>query len=75
MRLVMIQEKFDELKAADLTTIRHKVADLKILVVDIFQYLCDSGLFTLKFHLLNFLTNGLRRFKHMRMLDVSSFER
>lgn len=59
-RLVMNQEQFKGLKAEELTSIRDKVAELKIIMVETYQDQCGEGLYTLMFHLFNHPTEALK---------------
>ena len=59
---------------SDLTTLRHDISAFKINVTSVFQPHCETGLSTLKYHLLDHLVTDLERFGSIRVLSASPFE-
>lgn len=57
-----------------LKQLRLRVIKLKRLLVETFSKHCSSGLFILKFHLLDHVVDGLHVFETLFVLDVSLFE-
>lgn len=53
---------------------KKKVQYFKVLTIKTFQDFCVSGLFTLKFHLLDHMVEDMERFGSLQVLDASAFE-
>lgn len=66
---VINRVKFKRLKSVELNSIRHILAGRKTLVVETFQDLCGTGLFTLQFHLLHHQREDLDHV-HARCINV-----
>lgn len=68
------REKFNGLMAAMHIDITENVAVLETLLLKMLLYNCGSGLFTLEPHLLDHLTESLKRFRSIEVLHASPFE-
>lgn len=50
------------------------VSEFKTILVKKFDAHCDSGLFTLKYHLFDIKVEALRRLRTLSVLDISPYE-
>lgn len=62
IKLVMCRERLTGHKAAETTNIRDKIAELKRLVVELFQDRCGNILFSMNIRLIDHLAEVLEAF-------------